>query len=201
MGVPLALPHPSAICLFICPVWYLPTGLLRCGGWGPWSALAGPQPCAPFSSWLCLSCALQGSLVWAVPVLCQGGKGSFGGCTFRGPSAALPLVGSLNCSYGGVPALNFYIPRVWGFSYICTYRWCRSVRWPGGRVRCCGQAWWHLRGEGTGAALAPLLWRPPHPKGSPCPVVGLSPVGSHGARLRWESFPFLLSPSTIPRDP
>lgn len=135
MGVPLALPRPSAVCLFVCPVRYLPAGLLcprRLRG--AKSASAGPQPRAPFSSWLCLSCALQDPLVWAAPRTVRGG----GGRHISWPGSHPPLVGSLNCLYGGVPVLNFYIPRVLGF-VVYMYlqlvafwegRWGNVMLWP-----------------------------------------------------------------------
>lgn len=77
-GVALALPRPSDVCLFVCSVGTSPLLSCVCGGWGALGCLSSPQPCTPCSSWLCLSCALQGPLVWAVPAsACQGGAGGW----------------------------------------------------------------------------------------------------------------------------
>lgn len=130
MGVPLAPPRPSAVCLFICPVRYLPTGLLcprRLGG-GPWSALASSLPA------LCSLFLLAVSELRPAGCPPRGG----GGCPHQGgtsgwgqgegkahvswPVSHPPVVASCNCSYGGVPTLNFYIPRILGFCQMSVHR-------------------------------------------------------------------------------
>lgn len=139
----------SLSCLFVhlsCPVpphWSLVS--TEVGG-GPGLPRLAPQPCAPFSSWLCLSCALQGPLVWPAhphPVLGRDrwvvGRGGRG--TFPGLSPTPPVVGSLNCSYGVVPTLNFYIPRVLGFCriYVHIGGGVLGGVLGAGRMGCCGQ--------------------------------------------------------------
>ena len=51
------------------------------------------------------------------------------------------VVGSLNCSYGGIPTLNFYIPRVLGFCriYVHIGSGILGGGLGAGRMRCCGQ--------------------------------------------------------------
>lgn len=51
-----------------------------------------------------------------------GGKG--GEAHVSWPVSHPPVVASWNCSYGGVPALNFYIPRILGFCQMSVHkRW------------------------------------------------------------------------------
>lgn len=88
------------------------------------------------------------------------------------------VVGSLNCSYGGVPALNFYIPRVLGFCpvYVHTGGGILEGGLGSGRMRCCG---WPGglslvvlgggRMGGSTAGTAPLLRGHPALKGISAP--------------------------------
>lgn len=113
----VALPRPSPVSLSVCPVWYILTDLLCPQRWGLWSILTRP-PCPSSSSWLCLSCALWGPFVWAA--LYWEGLGGWLEAECGGEEACLlpllsPVVGSLNCLYGGVPVLNFIYLVFWGF--------------------------------------------------------------------------------------
>lgn len=86
------------------------------GGWGALGCLSCPQPCVPCSSWLCLSCALQGPLAWAAPAsACQGG--AVGGRKRGGSSDIPPLLsGFLELFVWGRPRVGISIYLVfWGF--------------------------------------------------------------------------------------
>lgn len=161
MGVPLALPCPSDVRLFVCSVRYLPTGLLclwRLGGPGlpqlppalrPLFLLALSELCPAGSP--CLGC----------PCLCMPGRGwgvvgsvCVGGQWHPTP----PTVGSLNCLYGAVPTLEFLYTSCFGvLSYICTYRggiWGDNLGERGAAARLgLGTV---VLGVGTGAVGPPL---------------------------------------------
>lgn len=96
------------------------------------------------------------------------------------PVSHPPVVGSLNCSYGGVPALNFYIPHVLGFCRI--YVHIGGGVLGGGLGECDAAARLGTEpsgawgGDGTGAAPLPYC-------GDPRPQRGSVPRG--GACCLW----------------
>lgn len=174
----LCLVPLTVVCLFVLSS---TSPLVSCvrGGWGALGCLSCPQPCVPCSSWLCLSCALQGPLVWAAPAsACQGGAVG-GRKRGRAVTSHPSAVGSLNCSYGGVPALEFLYTSCFGvLSYICTYRggtWGGSL---GERGAAAGLGLGTVvLGVGTGAV------RPPPPRQGSAPREGCHlwvPMGPGG---------------------
>lgn len=206
MGVPLALPRPSAVCLFVCPVQYLPAGLLcprRLRG--AKSASAGPQPRAPFSSWLCLSCALQDPLVWAAPHTVRWGGWRGGGEAHFLAWLPPPTSGFLELFVWGCPRVEFLYTSCFG---VC----CIYVLIVGGvlggalgerhAVASQGAEPSGTRGGWGGGSTTPPCPGPP-PRRQLVPHSGAVASGSRWdqAQCAWELLPFPLGPSATSQVP
>lgn len=113
----VALPRPSPVSLSVCPVWYILTGLLcpqRLGALvhldqtpSSFLLLLAVSELCPVGSH-CLGCPCTGKGLEGGRKLCAGGEACL-------PPPLPPVVGSLNCSYGGAPVLNFIYLVFWGF--------------------------------------------------------------------------------------